>query len=72
MIQATPLLPLGSANDDNIFRFDLDSGQWIYNLGTKLFTAPGTYTVMVSSGDASEYTIENQNGACIQTFERLP
>ena len=66
------LLPLGSANDDNIFRFDLDSGQWIYNLGTKLFTAAGTYIVMVASGDTSEYTVSGPGGSCVQTFERLP
>ena len=66
------LLPNGSANDDNVFRFDSDSSQWIYNLGTKQFKAPGTYTVMVASGDTSEYTINSPNGACVQTFERLP
>lgn len=63
------LLPLGSANEDNLFRFD--SGQWIYNLGTKQFTAAGTYTVMVASGDGSEYAIA-MNGSCTQTFVRLP
>jgi hypothetical protein len=66
------LLPLGSANDDNIFRFDIVAKQWIYNLGTKQFTAAGTYTVMVDSGDTSEYTINGPDGACLQTFERLP
>ena len=66
------LLPLGSANDDNIFRFDMDARQWIYNLGTKQFTAAGTYTVMVASGDSLEYTINGLAGACTQTFERLP
>lgn len=66
------LLPLGSANDNNLFRFDLDSGQWVYNLGTKKFTAAGTYTVMIASGDNTEYTIDTPGGACSQTFERLP
>ncbi len=66
------LLPLGSANEDNIFRFDTDSGQWVYNLGTNQFRAAGTYTVKVASGDTSEYTINGPNGACLQTFERLP
>ena len=66
------LLPLGSANEDNVFRFDLDSEQWVYNLGTKQFKAAGTYTVMVASGDTSEYTIAAPNGACTQYFERLP
>lgn len=69
------LLPLGSANDDNIFRFDPDSGlgEWVYNLGTKQFQAEGTYTVMVASGDTSEYEISAPSGgACTETFERLP
>jgi len=64
------LLPLGSANDDNIFRFDPDSGQWIYNLGTKQFTAPGTYMVIVTSGDEPESTINAPGGQCYQTFTR--
>ena len=66
------LLPIGSANDDNIFRFDIDAGQWVYNLGTKQFMAAGTYTVMAASGDTLEYTISGPGGACMQTFERLP
>jgi hypothetical protein len=64
------LLPIGLANQDNIFRFVTDTGQWAYNLGTKQFKAPGTYTVIVKSGDASEYQITTPNGACTQTFER--
>jgi hypothetical protein len=65
------LLPLGSANEDNIFRFDIDSWQWIYNLGTKQFTAAGKYTVTVASGDETEYTIDTSGGQCTQYFERL-
>ena len=34
------LLPVGEANEDNIFRFDPTSSQWTYNLGTKQFVAP--------------------------------
>lgn len=64
------LMPTGSSNEDNIFRFDPDSGQWIYNLGTKQFAAAGTYTVIITSGDENEYTISP--GTCTQTFERLP
>jgi hypothetical protein len=66
------LEPLGSANENNFFRFDSDSGQWLYNLSTKLFAAVGTYTVTVVSGDSSEYIINGLSGACTQTFERLP
>jgi hypothetical protein len=58
------LLPNGGANDDNIFRFT--GGKWIYNLGTKQFTAPGTYTVKAVAGDGS-YIIDG----CMETFERL-
>jgi YVTN family beta-propeller protein len=63
------LLPLGSSNEDNIFRYDSSSEQWVYNLGTKQFQAPGTYMVTVTSGDADEYKIAP---TCTQTFERLP
>ena len=62
------LLPLGAANDDNVFRFDPDTGEWVYNLGTKQFAAVGTYSVNVVSGDTDEYVI---NPSCSQTFERL-
>lgn len=68
--EAYDLLPVGSANEDNLFRFDPNSAQWIYNLGTKQFKAPGAYFVSAASGDSNEYTIPN--GSCTQYFERLP
>jgi len=61
------LLPLGQANDDNIFRFDDSSLEWIYNLGSKPFMAPGIYTVTAIAGDSS-YEIDS---SCTGTFERL-
>ncbi|MCH8197948.1 MAG: hypothetical protein IH904_07690 [Proteobacteria bacterium] len=61
------LLPLGQANDDNMFRFDTDELKWIYNLGSKPFDAPGTYTVTAVAGDVS-YTIDS---SCTGTFVRL-
>ncbi len=61
------LLPLGQSNDDNVFRFDTDEMKWIYNLGTKPFLAPGTYTVTAVAGDAS-YTIDS---SCTGSFVRL-
>ena len=63
------LLPLGSANDDNVFRFDPLTEEWIYNLSTKQFTQPGIYHVDVVSGDGTEYLIED-NGTCEQNFVR--
>ena len=66
------LMSVGSANDGNMFRFDTDSQQWIYNLGTRYFAAPGVYLVTVQSGDTAEYQITSADGNCAQTFERLP
>lgn len=66
------LLPVGAANKDNIFRFDPETGKWIYNLGSKQFAASGAYRVTALSGDSSEYRLAGENGACSQTFERLP
>jgi hypothetical protein len=62
------LLPLGSANDDNIFRFDPPTSKWIYNLGTKFFGAPGMYRVKALPGN-TDYNID---GSCSGTFVRLP
>ena len=45
------LLPLAQSDVSNQFRFDGD--RWIYNLGTKSFTAAGTYTVTAMPGDAT-------------------
>ena len=47
------LAPLGQSSDGNEFRFDPLAGHWVYNLGTKPFTAAGTYTVTVAAGDTS-------------------
>jgi hypothetical protein len=47
------LAPWGQSSDGNQFRFDPTSGRWVFNLGTKSFTAPGTYTVTAVPGDTS-------------------
>jgi hypothetical protein len=60
------LLPLGQSDTGNQFRFDVSSNQWIYNLGTKPFTAAGTYTVTAVPGDTS-YLI---SPTCIGQFVR--
>jgi YVTN family beta-propeller protein len=66
------LLPPGVANEENIFRYDAASSQWVYNLGTKQFGATGIYEVTVAGGDDSEYILTAVNGACGQIFQRLP
>jgi len=48
--------PLGQSSEGNEFRFDPSAGHWVFNLGTKPFSAPGTYTVTAAPGDTS-YTI---------------
>lgn len=47
------LEPLGQSSDGNEFRYDPAAGQWIFNFGTKVFSAAGTYTVSVKPGDTS-------------------
>ena len=59
------LLPVGQANDDNVFRFDSDEDKFIYNLSSKPYKASGDYTVTAVAGDSS-YEIEG----CSQTFTR--
>jgi hypothetical protein len=59
------VLPAGKANDDNIFRYDLEEDKFIYNLSTKSYKASGEYTVTAVAGDSS-YEIEG----CSETFTR--
>ncbi|GAH23316.1 unnamed protein product, partial [marine sediment metagenome] len=39
------------------FFFDADQ-RWHYNLKTRDYSASGTYTVLVDTGDASEYLVD--------------
>lgn len=50
-------LPAGQSSEGNQFFFDSDQ-RWHYNLKTKDYSAAGTYTVLMDSGDASEYVID--------------
>lgn len=59
------LLPPGLSDDGNEFRYDLDSGQWILNLGMKTYTASTTYMISVLAGDSS-YVIDG----CTESFTR--
>lgn len=59
------LLPLGQANDGNVFRYDSFERKFVYNLATKPHKSAGTYTVSAVSSDAS-YLIEG----CSQEFDR--
>jgi hypothetical protein len=49
-------LPAGQGTEGNQFEFD--GTWWHFNLETKNFTAEGTYTVSMVSGDATEYVVD--------------
>jgi len=49
--------PVGTGTDGNQFVFTT-SGIWQFNLKTKGYTQPGTYTMFIESGDKSEYLID--------------
>jgi hypothetical protein len=59
------LLPAGLSDDGNEFRYDLESGHWILNLGMKAYTASATYMISVIAGDSS-YAIDG----CTESFTR--
>ena len=48
-------LPAGQGTDGNLFGFT-GSG-WQFNLKTKNYEAPGTYTLSMVSGDGAEYRV---------------
>jgi hypothetical protein len=56
-------LSAGQGTDGNQFEFS--DGKWRFNLQTMNYTAAGTYTITMVSGDDSEYTIDP---TCIAEF----
>lgn len=56
--------PAGRSNKGQAFRGTRE-GKWMFNLKTKKFLPPGTYTVLVSSGDGTGYVVDP---ACTGTF----
>ena len=44
-------LPAGFGTDGNEFEYNLGVQVWQYNLKTKDYTAAGTYTITIVSGD---------------------
>jgi hypothetical protein len=39
-------------------QFEFVNGKWVFNLVNENYSAPGTYTASMVSGDSSEYTID--------------
>ncbi len=52
-------LSAGWGTEGNQFEYDISTGLWSFNLKTKNYTAPGTYTVSIISGDDAEYKIDS-------------
>ena len=59
--------PAGWGTDGNEFEYNLADQIWQYNLKTKNYSAAGTYTITMVSGDDSEYIIDP---TCTATFLR--
>jgi streptogramin lyase len=58
------VLSVGQGDDGNQFVFT-ESNRWQFNLSTKNYVAPGTYTVLMASGDESEYVLDP---SCLTEF----
>jgi hypothetical protein len=56
-------LSAGQGTPGNQFVFS--GSKWQFNLETKNYTAAGTYTITMASGDSDEYTI---NPTCTAQF----
>jgi hypothetical protein len=61
------LLPAGQSSIGNTFTYNSSTGEWQYNMDSSPFTATGTYTVTLTSGDATKYTV---SPTCTGTFVR--
>lgn len=52
-------LAAGKSSEGNIFSYDSSGGRWKYNIKTSNYTAAGTYTVKIASGDSEEYSVQS-------------
>lgn len=67
-VDDTSLLdPIGQSSSGNSFSYNATAQTWQYNLSSSPFTASGTYTVTVSTGDATQYSV---SPTCTGTFVR--
>lgn len=60
-------LPAGMGTDGNQFEYNIEEGHWQYNLKTDDYTAAGTYTISIESGDPDEYELDS---SCEAQFVR--
>jgi N-acetylneuraminic acid mutarotase len=50
--------PAGMGTDGNAFEYNIADDAWQFNLKTKNYTASGTYTITMKSGDETEYLVD--------------
>lgn len=51
-------LSAGAGTEGNQFQFEFLIDKWQFNLKTKNYSAPGTYTITMESGDTGEYLVD--------------
>ncbi len=67
-VDETSLLdPIGQSSNGNSFSYNSTTQTWQYNLSSSPFSASGTYTVTVTTGDATQYSV---SPTCSGTFVR--
>jgi hypothetical protein len=67
-VDETSLLDaVGQSSAGNSFSYNSTTQTWQYNLATSPFNASGTYTVSLSTGDATKYSV---SPTCSGTFVR--
>ena len=52
----------GQGSEGNLFSYDADTEQWQFNLKTKNYSAAGTYSLSLTSGDGLEYGVGSTCG----------
>jgi len=62
--------PLWQSSSGNLFNFDPTTGTWWFNLATTQFTASGTYTVTLQSGDPSYLLFPQCSGQFVRLKRR--
>jgi hypothetical protein len=63
----TALAPTGQSSTGNQLNYDPSSTTWWFNLDSSAYTASGTYTVTLQTGDGTKYAM---SPSCTGTFVR--
>ena len=67
MDETSLLDPVGQSSSGKQFNFDPSVSMWWFILSTGPFSASGTYTMTLQSGDTTQYTVAPQcSGQCVR------